>query len=179
MAQKKTTGEKKMTQREKIRLFKEMQENILNLKDEIDGFKKKAIKSQDDVINYFRTIAPIDKEAVFVLFLDAKNAVIDFDKVSEGTVTQSLLYPREIIKSCLEVGALCLIICHNHPSGNPAPSENDKKITKKLVFATASMDINVLDHVIIGSGKNEYYSFYEEGFIDRYNHEYKEIQAGL
>ena len=90
---------RKMTQKEKIQLFNKLQEDILTVRNQIHNFKKHAIRKQEDAIRYFRTIAPIDREAVFVLFLDAKNKIMDFEKISEGTTTQSLLYPKEIIKS--------------------------------------------------------------------------------
>ena len=169
---------KEMTEREKIKLFKKLQSDILAVKDEIYGFKKK-VKDQQDIIEYFKTISPIDKEVVYAIFLNAKNKIIDFDKISDGTLTQSLLYPREIVKTCLELGALSIVICHNHPSGDPQPSENDKKITKKLLFATKEMDIVILDHIILGGKRKQYYSFYEEGLIDKYNNDYKHLQSTL
>jgi len=161
-----------MTELEKINLFKKMQEDILNLKEEIYQFRKFAIQTQADAVKYFRTIAPIDRETVYVLFLDAKNRIIDFKHMGDGTLTQALMYPREIIKHAMAVGALSTVIMHNHPSGDYAPSDNDKKITRKLFFASKEMDMTLLDHIITGSGE-KYYSFYEQGLIDRYNGEYR------
>lgn len=133
---------------------------------------------QADVVNYFKMISSGEKkESVHALFLDAKNRIIEASKLSEGTVSQSLLYPREIIKRAITCGALGIIIVHNHPSGDPAPSENDRKITRKLLFASREMDINLLDHIVIGG--NEYYSFYEQGLMAQYNSEHAAASAGL
>ena len=161
-----------MTELEKINLFKKMQEEILILKEEIYQFRKFAIKTQSDAVRYFRTVAPIDRETVYVLFLDAKAKVIDFKHMGDGTLTQALMYPREIMKHAIAVGAFSMVIMHNHPSGDYSPSDNDKKITKKLLFASKEMDMTVLDHIITGSNE-KYYSFYEQGLIDRYNGEYR------
>jgi len=138
--------------------------------------RKYKISIQDDVINYFKNLYNNnDKEVVYILFLDAKNKIIANKKISEGTLTQSLLYPREIIKEAIKESALSLIVVHNHPSGNPEPSENDKKITKKLIFALKEMDINLLDHIIIGTEDKGYFSFYENGLIDRYKLDYNKV----
>ena len=166
-----------MTREKRFEKLLKLQDEILKLKDEIENFKTK-INNQDDVIKYFSTIANITKEEIFIIYLDAKNKIIDFEKIGEGTLTQAILYPREIIKSCLKIGALSIILCHNHPSGDPTPSENDKKITKKLLFATKEIDITLLDHIIIGS-PGKYFSFQEVGLIDNYNYEYKKIMDSL
>lgn len=138
--------------------------------------RKYKISIQEDVINYFKNLYNgSDKEIVYILFLDAKNKIITSKKISEGTLTQSLLYPREIIKEAIKESALSLIIVHNHPSGNPEPSENDKKITKKIIFSLKETDINLLDHIIIGTDDKGYFSFYEKGLIDRYKAEYIKV----
>lgn len=141
----------------------------------IIGTKFRA-SSQADIITYFKNLTYDQKrEAVYVIFLDAKNKIFDTIKICEGTITQSLLYPREIIKACIDKGALSIVILHNHPSGDPTPSENDRKITRKLLFATKEMDVILLDHIIIGSEGKGYYSFYEEGLMERYNSSYRSI----
>jgi len=138
-----------------------------------------SVKTQGDIIKYFNSICSrSDKEEVHVVFLDSKNKIIDHKKVSEGTLSQSLLYPREIIKEAISRAALSMIIVHNHPSGDCTPSENDNKITKRMLFAAREMDIMLLDHIIIGTktGDNKgYYSFYEEGFIDKFRENYRYV----
>jgi len=167
---------KEMTQEKRLDLFKKLQQDIIQVSEEIYDFKK-SVRDQKEIINYFRTIAPIDKEMIFTIYLDAKNKVIDYKSEGEGTLTQSVVYPREIIKTAIDKGALSVVLVHNHPSGSPEPSDADKKITKKLVFACKHMDMNLLDHIIIGAG-DKYYSFYEQGFIERYNGDFRMIMEG-
>jgi DNA repair protein RadC len=167
---------KNMTQEQKIKLYKNLKEKITFISEEIQDFKK-HIRDQKEVLEYIRSIAPFDVEQVYVLYLDAKNGVIDFTKETRGTLTQSVVYPREIIKKAMDKGALSVVLVHNHPSGDPTPSEADKKITKKLVFACKHMDMNLMEHMIIGAGE-KYYSFYEQGLFERYNGEYKTLMWG-
>jgi DNA repair protein RadC len=89
-----------------------------------------------------------------------------------GTLTGSVVYAREIVTLALEHGAAALVFVHNHPSGNPAPSNEDRKLTRDLVWALQLLTIQVLDHVIIGS--NTYFSFADEGHIARYMKEFEQ-----
>jgi DNA repair protein RadC len=164
---------KEMTQEERLELLRKLQKDIFTVSEEIDGFKK-MVNSQAEIVAFIRATAPLDKEAVYVLYLDAKNRVIDYKRESEGTLTQSIVYPREIIKTALQKAALSVVLLHNHPSGSPTPSEADRKITKKLLFACKHMDISLLDHIILGAGE-KFYSFYENGLVERYNGEYRNL----
>ncbi|MEI7542905.1 MAG: DNA repair protein RadC [bacterium] len=138
--------------------------------------KKFAASSQADIIIYFKNIcADMTREAVYCIYLDAKNKISGNSMICEGTITQSLLYPRELISEAMKRGALSIVILHNHPSGDPTPSENDKKITRKLLFATKEMDIILLDHIIIGTQGKGYFSFYEDGLMEKYNAAYKNV----
>ena len=101
-----------------------------------------------------------------MLFLDAKNGILSVKTLFKGTVDSSAVYPREIIKEALLNNASSLIFSHNHPSGDPAPSENDKGITKELIAAARVMQLKVLDHIIIGD--NRYFSFADQGLIENY-----------
>ncbi len=141
--------------------------------------RKYSVRDQKEVAEYFRTAcAADDREAVYALFLDAKNRVIDNKKLGEGTLTQSVVYPREIIKEAITKAALSVVLVHNHPSGSPSPSDADRKITKKLLFAAKEMDLNLLDHMIVG--REGYFSFYENGLIERYNGEYRNLmESGI
>ncbi len=131
-------------------------------------------------MDYFRNACHVrNREAVYAVFLDSKNRVIELKQVCEGTLTQSLLYPREIITECMKRGALSFIIIHNHPSGDPTPSENDRKITRKLLFATKEMDIAMLDHIIVGTEGKGYYSFYEDGLMAHYNGNYRMLTENM
>jgi len=131
----------------------------------------KIIKSSKDIYDYlYFTMRDLKKEVFKVFFLDGKNEVIKVEDLFEGTLNQSSVYPREIIKSAIKYNAVGLIFVHNHPSGNPEPSLSDRKITKELVFAGNLMQIKVLDHIIIG--ENRYFSFADEGLIEEYNLRY-------
>jgi DNA repair protein RadC len=139
--------------------------------------RKYSVRDQKDVIEYFRAACALeDRESVHALFLDAKNRVIDNEKMGEGTLTQSVVYPREIVKEAIHKGALSVVLVHNHPSGSPLPSEADRKITKKLLFAAKELDLNLLDHMIVG--RDGYFSFYEQGLIEKYNFEYRSLMEG-
>ncbi len=143
-----------------------------------DSFVKKSFRAgtQADIISYFKNVcSDATKESVYAVFLNAKNRVTAAKKICDGTLTQSLLYPREIMAEAIKNGSLSFVIVHNHPSGDPSPSENDRKITKKLLFAVKEMDMNMLDHIIIGTDGKGYYSFYEDGKMENYNFDYKTV----
>lgn len=100
----------------------------------------------------------LKQEIFVVLYLDAKNHVLKEETVSKGTLDASLIHPREVFRGAIKEGAHAIIVVHNHPSGDAAPSEEDKEITERLFSAGELLDIKVLDHVIIGNG---FYSFNE------------------
>jgi DNA repair protein RadC len=88
----------------------------------------------------------------------------------EGTLTASSVYPREVVRAALQHHAAALIFAHNHPSGEPRPSAEDRAVTRQLVFAGRLMGISVHEHVIIGD--NRYFSFADQGYIARMNAEF-------
>jgi len=108
-------------------------------------------------------LAGYPHEAFMVLYLNAKNEVIEYEIVHEGTVDRAVVYPRRIIESALMHHAAGLILVHNHPSGHPEPSEEDKRLTRTVAEAARTMDIRVVDHVVVGKG--DYVSFVEEGLL--------------
>jgi len=129
--------------------------------------EKPACSSSKEVFDYlYLTLRGCRREKFKVLFMNAKNQIMEEKTVSEGTVNSSAVYPREIMLSTLQYHASSVIFVHNHPSGDPSPSESDKEITKELVFAAQIMQIKVLDHIIIGN--NCYFSFADEGLIEEY-----------
>ncbi len=107
------------------------------------------------------------KEQFVVIFLNGKNRIVGSEVVSEGTLTESPVHPREVFETAILHHAASIVVAHNHPSGDPLPSENDRETTKLLVQAGETLGIPVLDHLIIGDGK--YYSFEEAGAIERNN----------
>jgi len=103
------------------------------------------------------------KEYFLTLLLDGKNRIIRRVQVSEGSLNQSIVHPREVFVPAVKESAAALILVHNHPSGDPAPSSEDIAITRRLREAGDIMGIKVLDHIIIGDG--EYVSFVERGLL--------------
>ena len=103
------------------------------------------------------------KEVFYVTLHDQKNALIAEEKVSEGSLTETLVHPREVFSLAVAKRAASIAIIHNHPSGDPEPSNADKTITKRLDSAATLMGIRLLDHVIIGDGR--YTSFVEKGLL--------------
>jgi len=128
---------------------------------------KPFYRSSQEVFDYlYHSMRDLNTEVFKVIFLDVQNQVIEVEDLFEGTLTASSVYPREIIKSAIKHNAASLIFAHNHPSGNPAPSESDKEITRDLLLAASVMQIEVLDHIIIG--ENKYFSFADEGLIEEF-----------
>ena len=126
--------------------------------------------SSQQVFDYlYLSMRGLKKEIFKVLLLDSRNRIIETADLSEGTVNAGFISPREVIESAIKHNAVSLIFAHNHPSGNPEPSDNDKALTRDMVFAAAIMRMKVLDHLIIGD--NRYYSFAGTGLIDEYETE--------
>ncbi|RKY64161.1 MAG: hypothetical protein DRP99_02640 [Candidatus Latescibacterota bacterium] len=119
------------------------------------------LSSPQAAVDFARVkLAGLPYEAFMVIYLNTKNEVIDYEIVHEGTVDKAIIYPRRIVESALAHHAAGLILVHNHPSGHAEPSEEDKRLTRTIVEATRTMDIRVVDHIIVG--KDGYFSFVEE-----------------
>jgi len=106
-----------------------------------------------------------------VIFLDAKNKVIRTETLFEGSLTSSSVYPREVVRAALKYHAAALIFAHNHPSGDPKPSSEDISITRQLIFACKVVNITVHEHLVIGD--NNYFSFADNGYIEKINREFE------
>jgi len=104
-----------------------------------------------------------DREHFWVISLDSKNKVKFVELVSIGAVNQCLVSPREVFRRALKKGAVSIIIGHNHPSGDPTPSEDDRTMTMKLKQGGELLSIPLVDHIILGD--NEHYSFKAKGII--------------
>jgi DNA repair protein RadC len=134
-------------------------------------------RSSKEVFDYlYHSMRDLKKEVFKVMFLDSQNRVREIEDLFEGTLNASAIYPREIIQGAVKHNAAALIFAHNHPAGNPQPSDNDKQITQDLVFAGNIMQIKVLDHIIIGD--NSYFSFADAGLIDEYNSDFLSLKEG-
>ena len=128
---------------------------------------KPVYKSSQKIFDYlYHSMRDQKKELFKVLYLNSQNQIIDTGDLFKGTITGSAISPRQVMESALKNDAVSLVLAHNHPSGNPEPSQNDKQITRDLVYAAAILQVKVLDHVIIGD--NRYFSFAVEGLIEQY-----------
>ncbi|MFH1591961.1 MAG: DNA repair protein RadC [Candidatus Woesearchaeota archaeon] len=123
--------------------------------------KHKSIKTAKDVFNIFSDkFRNHKKEVLNLILLDSKNKIISVkEEISIGILNSSLIHPREIFREAIKEGANSVILIHNHPSGDPQPSQKDKEITEKLSEAGKLLGVNLLDHVIIG--KESHWSFKE------------------
>jgi DNA repair protein RadC len=104
-----------------------------------------------------------EHEVFAVLFLDAQNRLVRSEEMFRGTLTQTSVYPREVVKRCLELGAAAVILAHNHPSGAAEPSRADEFLTQALKSALQLVDVRVLDHFVVGRGT--VVSFAERGLL--------------
>ena len=126
-----------------------------------------AVTSSKEVYEWLRPqMQGLTKEVFKVLLLNGNNEILESVTASEGSLTESPVYLRDLVNLANRHQAAALIVAHNHPSGNPRPSPTDKTLTEELVFMGRLLKIRVLDHLIIG--ENRYYSFADEGLIDQY-----------
>jgi len=143
-----------------IRLVKEL--FAAYLAERMEG--KDVLSSPSAVVDFARVkLAGLPHEAFMVIYLNVKNRVIDHEVLQEGTVDRAIVYPREIIKAALTHKATGLLLSHNHPSGDPEPSQEDKHLTRSVIEAARTVEIKVLDHIIVG--KNGYFSFQENRLL--------------
>lgn len=125
---------------------------------------KPLLSSWDALLDWLRAdMGPIDVERVRILYLNSRNMLIRDELASEGSIDQSAIYVREVIKRALELGASAIILVHNHPSGSPEPSRQDIAITRDVAEAAAKLGIALHDHIIIGGA--DYRSFRAMGLL--------------
>lgn len=126
--------------------------------------KGTALQNSQLVKDFLITQLRSEPHEVFgCIFLDSKHRVINYENLFYGTINQSTVYPRQVLKRCLYFNTAAVIFAHNHPSGNNEPSESDKMLTKQLVDALSYIDVKVLDHLIIGD--DEPFSMAEWGMF--------------
>ena len=128
------------------------------------AMNRPVVSSWQALLDYCQaTLGRERTERFRVLFLDAKNVLIADEEQAKGTVDHVPVYPREVVKRALELGAKALILVHNHPSGDPTPSETDRTLTKRISEACDLLDIVLHDHIVIGRGREV--SFRAEGYL--------------
>ena len=122
------------------------------------------MRSSEEVMEYLKhNLRDKTREIFMVIYLNGRNQILQMEELFEGTLTTSAVYPREVVKRALDHAAAALVFVHNHPSGNPKPSQDDITITQKLKEAAEAIDVSVHDHLIIAG--NEVYSFADNGLI--------------
>ena len=132
------------------------------MRDEI--MEQPILSSWDKLLHYCKaSMGHSTTEQFRILFLNNKNVLIADEVQQKGTVDHTPVYPREVVKRALELGATALIMVHNHPSGDPTPSQGDIAMTKQVVEAAAKLQISVHDHLIIG--RNDHASFKAMGLL--------------
>ena len=157
-----------------IRLMREVP--LVFLREKI--IRKSVLKSSREVFDYlYFSMRDLKKEVLKVLYLDNQSQIINAENLFEGTLDGIHIYPREIEAGALKYNATGLIFVHNHPSGNPEPSKNDKQITRDLVFVGKILQIQIVDHIIIG--EDRYFSFADEGLIAKYEDEFSNLRLSM
>jgi len=133
-------------------------------------------KSSQEIFDYlYHSMRDLKKELFKVIYLNSQNQIIEIADLFEGTVNSGVISPREIMEGAIKHNAVSLIFVHNHPSGEPEPSKNDKEVTRDLVYAGSIMRVRVLDHIIIGN--NRYFSFAGEGLIEEYELDFLNLKV--
>lgn len=129
-----------------------------------EAINQPVMESWQGIVDYCRArMSHLSVEQFRLLFLDNKNKIIADEIQQQGTIDRTPIFPREVVKRSLELGAMSLIMVHNHPSGDPTPSQADIDITRKVIKAARELDIQVLDHLIIG--RYGHTSLKEQGLI--------------
>ena len=117
--------------------------------------ERPVLSHWEQLLDYCQAAMSAEREEQFrLLFLDNKNQLMSDEVQHKGTVNHTAAYPREVIKRALELGANAIILVHNHPSGDPTPSQADIKLTKDIIAAALPMGIRIHDHLVIGRGKH-------------------------
>lgn len=126
--------------------------------------ERDALSSPEQVRDYLRLqLGGLPQEVFVVLFMDAQNRLLDSETLFAGTLTQTSVYPREVVKRALHHNAASVILAHNHPSGVAEPSRADEMLTRKLKEALDLVDVRVLDHFVVAG--NDALSFVEQGLL--------------
>ena len=121
------------------------------------------VRTPEDVARVCSDICNLAQECFQVLCVDSRNNLLDRSMASLGLADATLVHSREVFRRAIEVGAAAIILAHNHPSGESMPSAEDIRITKQMVDAGKILDINVLDHVVLGRGSKT--SIRESGLV--------------
>lgn len=138
--------------------------DTLTIREEVANYLPPSSKytSPTQLFQIFSFLQYETKEHFITVHLDGKNRILCMEEVSVGSLNQSIVHPREVFKSACLSSAAAIVLIHNHPSLDPAPSREDREITRRLKEAGELLGIRVLDHIIVGSS---YFSFVEMGLL--------------
>jgi DNA repair protein RadC len=138
---------------------------VLKLHEEFKDYDTRPrINAPQAVYDLLKPLMPALQEAFYLLSLNTKNGVLAIRLITQGSLNANIVHPRETFRAALLDGAAHIIVCHNHPSGDPTPSREDIEITKKLTESGNMIGIILLDHVILGDN-NRHFSLKEAGHI--------------
>ena len=147
---------------------KENELNVVNIRlvKEPSLYSTEKIATPDDVLRVIADeLSTYDREVFAILNLKSNGQVINLNICSVGTLNASMISPREVFKSSILSNAAAFIAIHNHPSGSPSPSEEDRTVTKRLAECGKMMDIKMLDHIIVAGGTAQMMSFKQDGLM--------------
>ena len=141
-------------------LFTLPQVRVMLIREETATYRPKITQSAD-VYNLSQDMRDLDREEFRILLLDTKHRVVGVHTVAIGSLNTAIVHPREVFKAAILANAAAIIGIHNHPSGDPTPSPEDRALTKRLAEAGNTLGIRLLDHVVIGDQR--FYSFADHG----------------
>jgi DNA repair protein RadC len=138
---------------------------IMLVRESEDSFTKyPKFQNSRELFETFREeLVALDREHFVLITLDSKNRTIGYHTISIGSLSTSVVHPRECLKAALLDSAAAVVFLHNHPSGDPAPSREDRDCTNRLVEASKILGIRVLDHIVFG--ESDYFSFADAGLL--------------
>ncbi|MGQ9508012.1 MAG: RadC family protein [Thermodesulfobacteriota bacterium] len=143
-----------------IKLVKDL--CCLYLEEKMKG--RDVLSSPKAVVDFVKMrLSGLPYEAFMVIYLNTKNEVLHYEIIQEGTIDRAVVFPRRIIEGALAQHASGLILVHNHPSGHNSPSEDDKNLTRSIILAAKTLDLRILDHIVVG--KEGHFSFMENRLL--------------
>ena len=142
-----------------------------------ESAKGKALSNSREVYNILKPLfaEEEDVEQAYFIFMNNKNRIIAIEKLFQGSIASSVIYPREVVKKIIRHRANGVVMGHNHPSGDTAPSLEDRVLTMQIAIATASIDVHFHDHIIIGNG---FYSMADAGLLRNMKDQFKNFLKG-
>ena len=139
-----------------------------------ESSKGQTVSNSKEVYNIIKPMVTEhdDVEVIYGIFLDAKNHIIEIEKLFSGSITGSAVYPREIVKKVLSLKSTAILLAHNHPSRDTNPSQEDREITARIGLVLHAMGVALHDHIIIGNG---YHSMADSGWLKEISNRFTDL----